>query len=245
MKVLLSIAYDGTNYFGWQKQKDRKTVALEIENALEKIFNIKIKVLGASRTDSGVHALDQKCVFEIENSNIPIENLKHVLNRFLPMDIRIINSMLVLQSFDLLANVISKTYSYCIETCTFENPKTRLYAFYYPHSLDTMKMADAAKFFVGTHDFIGFSSIGSPRENTVRIINNLEVKKNGSLIYISINGNGFLYNMVRIISGTLMDVGCGKINPTDMESIILSKERKMAGKTAKAKGLTLEKIFLE
>lgn len=245
MKILLSVAYDGTNYFGWQRQIDKNTIDQEIEKALLKIYSQNIRVLGASRTDSGVHSLDQKCIFSIDKTSIPVENLKFVLNKFLPLDIRITNSEEAEEDFNLFLAVKSKTYSYTIDICKFENPKNRLYAYHSAYELNIEKMIEASKYFLGKHDFIGFSSTGSPREDTVRTINYLDIKKQGDLIYIIINGDGFLYNMVRIISGTLLEVGRGKINPEEIEDIIKSKNRKKAGKTAPAMGLTLEKIYLE
>lgn len=245
MKVMLSVAYDGTNYFGWQKQKDKTTISGEIENALEKIYGEKITVFGASRTDSGVHSLDQKCIFIVHKSSIPITKLKLVLNHYLPNDIVVTNSKEVLEDFDLLGTVKNKTYSYSIDTGEFENPINSRYAYYCTYDLDIKKMEEACLYFIGTYDFIGFSSTGSVRQNTIRTINDCHIERDKDLVKIVINGNGFLYNMVRIISGTLIDVGIGKVEPTDIMDIIESKDRKRAGKTAIAKGLILEKIFLE
>ncbi len=242
MKILLTVSYDGTNYHGWQRQKDKITVAGEIERCLEKIYKEKIKIIGASRTDAGVHALDQKTTFSVHHSNIPPDKLKLVLNRILPLDIRVLKSEEVSQDFHPILHSKSKTYRYTIYNGNFDNPLNRLYSIYVDRPLNFKEMELAANEFVGTYDFVGFCATGSSQKDTIRTIYNVNMYKEKDFIYFEITGNGFLYNMVRTIVGTLIDVGLGKISSKDIKHIINSKNRKLSSKTVQAKGLTLIKV---
>ncbi len=243
MKILLTVSYDGTNYHGWQRQNDKVTVAGELEKYLEKIYKEKIKIIGASRTDAGVHALDQKASFTVKSSNIPVDKLKLVLNRLLPLDIRIIKSEEVSSEFHPILHSQSKTYRYTIFNGDYDNPLHRLYSVYVKNKLDFDAMVKASHEFEGTHDFVGFCATGSSQKNTVRTIYSTKMYRQGDFIYFEITGNGFLYNMVRTIVGTLIDVGSGKTLPEDISNIIKSKNRKLSSKTVQAKGLTLLKVY--
>ena len=244
MGILLTIAYDGTNYCGWQMQKNGLSVHGALEIALQKIFNCNFSMLGASRTDAGVHALGQQAHLMLEGTNpIPLDKLPLAVNSVLPPDIRIMAAKQVSDSFHPINDAKSKTYSYRIYNDRYQNPLMRQYSAFVPTTLDMEKMAQAAGFFIGEHDFAAFCASGSSVKSTIRTIYNLNVTKQNNIIEITVNGNGFLYNMVRIIAGTLTDVGCGKIIPDEIPYIIASADRVRAGKTMPPQGLTLVKIF--
>ncbi|QUH28914.1 tRNA pseudouridine(38-40) synthase TruA [Vallitalea guaymasensis] len=239
--IMLVVAYDGTKYCGWQVQKNAITIEQKIYEACQKLFSREIKIVGASRTDTGVHALGQIVVLKVETS-IPINKIPYAINAYLPEDIVIRDAKLVTSSFHPRYNAKNKTYEYKIYNSRFPLPQYNRYAHFYHKSLDIDKMKKAARYFIGEHDFKAFCSTGSSVKTTVREIYKCEVTVEDKMIVISINGNGFLYNMVRIIAGTLIDVGRGKIEPDYIIDIIDSKDRSKAGATAPAKGLTLIKI---
>ncbi len=245
MKILLSISYDGTNYFGWQRQTDKISVQETIEKAISKVYNKDIKILGASRTDAKVHALDQKASFIIDESPIPPEKVYILINKNLPDDIVIKSSRIVKDSFNPLVNVEKKTYIYTIQNGNYLNPLFRNTATYIADSLDIEKMNIASKEFIGTYDFVAFCKHAKDKDNTIRTIHDAKVYKNNGLIYFEITGNGFLHNMVRTIMGTLIDVGSGKINNSDVKTIILSKDRTKSSKVINGNGLCLFNITLD
>jgi tRNA pseudouridine38-40 synthase len=240
-RVKIIIAYDGENYSGWQIQNNARTVQEEIIKACKKIFREDTNVIGASRTDAGVHAFGQVAVLEIK-SNIDTIRIPYALNAHLPKDIVVQKAEEVNEDFHPRYNAKQKTYKYNIYNAEFPLPQQDKYAYYYYKSLDVDKMKKAAIEFIGEHDFKGFCSSGSSVSTTVRTIYDCKVKLDGKLISVEVTGNGFLYNMVRIIAGTLIDVGNGKINYKDISQIIKSRDRTKAGKTAPAKGLSLVSI---
>ncbi len=242
MKVLLNIMYDGTNFFGWQKQQDKRTVQHEIEKALKSLFKKDIPIRGASRTDAKVHALDQLAVFK-HDFNIPMQKLPFAINSFLPKDIVITNATIVPDDFHPQKNVYKKTYIYKIYNNSFNNPLLINYAEFINKKLDIKKMQDACKYFIGEYDFKAFCATKSYAKTTIRTIYNLNIENKENFITIKITGNGFLYNMVRIITGTLIDIGMQKKPPSCIKEIINSKNRANAGATASAKGLYLYKIY--
>ncbi|GMQ57994.1 tRNA pseudouridine(38-40) synthase TruA [Vallitalea sediminicola] len=239
--IMLVVAYDGTKYCGWQVQKNVITIEQKITEACQKLFSREIKLIGASRTDTGVHALGQIVVLKVETS-IPINKIPYAINAYLPEDIVIRDAKWVANSFHPRYNAKNKTYEYRIYNSKFPLPQHNRYAYFYHKSLDIDKMKEAAGCFIGKHDFKSFCSTGSSVKTTVREIYRCDVSVKDEMIVISINGNGFLYNMVRIIAGTLIDVGRGKTKPDYIIDIIKSKDRNKAGATAPAKGLTLMKI---
>ena len=243
-RILLTISYDGTSYSGWQKQKNEalKTVQGEFDKACTKLFGTEIESIGASRTDAGVHALGQRTVIDIETS-IPTEKIPLALNAFLPDDIVATDAVEVDNDFNPRFEALEKTYEYRIYNKKFKNPVYRNYSEHVREELDVDKMNEAAKAFIGEHDFKGFCSSGNSSKTTVREIYDMTVNAEGDFIVIRVRGNAFLYNMVRIIAGTLIYVGNGKINPENMGEIIASKDRTKAGKTAGPAGLTLVKIL--
>ncbi len=237
-RIKLIVAYDGTNYHGWQVQLGKATIEGELNKAISSLTKEDIKVIGASRTDAGVHALGNVAVFDTE-SQIPAEKFSYALNQRLPKDIVIQKSDEVSLNFHPRHCNCSKTYEYTILNRTFPLPEYRNTAYFYYGKLDIEKMRTAGRAFVGEHDFKGFCSAGAQVQTTIRIIYSLEVIKEGELIKIRVNGNGFLYNMVRIIAGTLIEVGRDRIAPDDIAGIISSCDRSKAGATAPAEGLKL------
>ena len=244
-RILLTIAYDGTEYSGWQKQKNStvKTIEEEVEKACKKLFGVQnIEVIGASRTDAGVHALGQRAMIEVETS-IPTEKIPFAIRSFLPEDIVVQKAENVPNTFHPRYDCVKKTYRYRILNSEYKNPMERKYTEFVHRPLDVEKMKEASVYFKGTHDFKGFCSSQTEVKSTVRTIFDIAVEKNGNIVEIYVTGDGFLYNMVRIIAGTLIYVGLSKIKPEDMGDIIASMDRARAGKTAGPEGLTLMKIY--
>lgn len=235
----LIVAYDGTNYCGWQIQKNGITIEAVLNRCLSKLLKEEIIVIGASRTDSGVHSLGNVAVFD-SNTKIPPERLSYALNQQLPDDIVIQHSCQVAADFHPRYCNTKKTYEYKILNRKFENPLLQRYSHFVYYTLDPELMNKAAKAVIGTHDFICFCSSRSQVKNTVRTIDNIEVRKDcNDIISIRITGNGFLYNMVRIIAGTLIEIGSGIRDADSLAAAIETGDRKKAGSTAPAKGLTL------
>jgi tRNA pseudouridine38-40 synthase len=241
--ILLTVSYDGTNYAGWQKQINALSVQQVLEEGLSKLLDSQASVIGGGRTDAGVHALAQKAlILKPENITIPIINLPCAVNSFLPADIRVMGAEEAPAGFHPLRQPAVKTYIYRIFNGNIIPPVHRLYAAHERRALDVNVMGHAARHFIGVHDFKGFSSAGAAVKSTVREIYSADVVKIGDMITIILKGNGFLYNMVRIIAGTLVDAGLGKVAADDIPGIIRSGERERAGKTMEARGLTLEMI---
>lgn len=240
-RIKLVTAYDGTNYHGSQIQNNGETIEGVLKKELSSLLQEEINLIGASRTDAGVHARGNVYVFDTE-SRIPPEKFAYALNARLPEDIRIQDSCEVPADFHPRHQDTVKTYEYRILNRKLPLPEYRLYAHFVYEDLNMDKMNEACKYFLGEHDFASFCAAGSQAESTVRTIYDLHVKKAGDLLTISVTGNGFLYNMVRIIAGTLLKVGNGQILPEEISGIIDGKDRKLAGPTAPAKGLTLVQI---
>ena len=240
-RVFLRIAYDGTNYCGWQIQDNGITIEEVINEKLSELLHEDIAVIGASRTDSGVHALGNVAVFDTE-TRIPAEKISFALNQRLPEDIRIQESKEVAPDFHPRYCDTRKTYEYRILNRTFDDPTTRLYTHFCYFKLDVEKMKQAASYLVGEHDFKSFSSARGQAKTTVRTIYYLNIEKENDIIRVQINGNGFLYNMVRIIVVTLLKVGMGIYPPEHVKEILEARDRSMSGPKAPAKGLTLVEI---
>lgn len=243
-RVKLVAAYDGTAYHGWQLQPGVPTIEGELNKSLSELLKEKIQVIGGSRTDSGVHALCNVAVFDT-NTCIPTEKISYALNQRLPEDIRIQSSMEVPGNFHPRHCASKKTYEYKVVNTPFPIPTKRLYAHFTYVPLDVGKMVQAAAFLIGEHDFKSFCAAGAVVESTVRRIYELSVEKEGDEIIFRVQGNGFLYNMVRIIAGTLMEVGRGNLEPERIREILCAKNRQAAGPTAPACGLTLVKYEFE
>lgn len=240
-RIMLRIAYDGTDYVGWQEQNNGLAVEQVINMALSNLLKENISVIGASRTDSGVHALGNVAVFDTE-SRIPGDKFAYALNVGLPDNIVVQESSEVSPDFHPRYAECEKTYEYKIYNASHRNPLNSRYTYFYHGDLDIGKMRRAAEFMVGEHDFASFCSAGAQVKTTVRTIYGIEIEEIEHTIIIRVRGNGFLYNMVRIIAGTLMQVGSGGIEPENVPQIIEACDRSKAGPTAPAQGLTLVKI---
>lgn len=240
--IKLTIEYDGTCYAGWQRQNNAVTIQQKLEEAIMKLTGENVDTIGSSRTDAGVHARGFAANF-ITNSTIPSASFREALNSKLPNDIVVINSEEVEESFHSRYSCIGKQYSYTILNRVPPSAIERNYVYHFKRELDFQKMKSACSFFVGTHDFAAFRSTGSSVKTSVRTVNRAQLEKNGDKIIFYVEADGFLYNMVRIMVGTLLDVGVGKIFPEDISEIIASKDRTRAGNTAPASGLCLEAVY--
>ena len=240
-RVMLTVAYDGTNYCGWQIQPNGVSVQSVLNRHLSEFLGEEIHVLGASRTDAGVHARGNVAVFDTA-SRMPADRLSFAMNSRLPADIRIWDSREVPSDFHPRFTETVKTYEYRICNRTFPDPCRRLYSLFYHWKLDEVRMQQAADALVGTHDFTSFCTDRPEIKDHTRTIYSLRVTREGDEVLIRIVGNGFLYNMVRIIAGTLLRVGGGLMEPEEMSAILQAKDRGRAGDTARPEGLTLVSI---
>lgn len=240
-RVKLTVAYDGTNYCGWQVQPNGITVESELNRHLSELLREEIHVIGASRTDAGVHADGNVAVFDT-SARMPAEKISYALNTRLPEDIRIQDSCEVPHDFHPRFCETVKTYEYRICNSRFPKPCERLYSLFYYWKLDEQRMQKAASYLVGTHDFTSFCTKKAEVTDRVRTIYSIDVNRDGAMITIRITGNGFLYNMVRIITGTLLRVGSGAIEPEEIPIILEGCDRSLAGDTAPPHGLRLVEI---
>lgn len=238
MRVKLVVAYEGTNYCGWQIQPNGITIEQVLNETLSSLLGEEITVTGASRTDAGVHSLGNVAVFET-HTKMPAEKISFALNQRLPEDIVVQESCQVPEDFHPRFSKSRKTYEYRILNCRFRQPLERRTSYFYHYPLDVSAMQKAAAYLVGEHDFTSFASVHAQTNTYVRMIYALDVVREGDMIRIRVQGNGFLYNMVRIIAGTLIQVGAGIKKPEDMECILAGKDRELAGPTAPAHGLTM------
>ncbi|MCI2048672.1 MAG: tRNA pseudouridine(38-40) synthase TruA [Lachnospiraceae bacterium] len=252
-RILLKIAYDGTDFAGFQRQPGQRTVEGELDRALTELTGEPVLVIGASRTDAGVHAQCNFAVFDTA-SRIPPEKFGLALNGRLPEQIRVTRSFEVPPEFHPRRCATEKTYEYHIWSAAYPDPMKRLYSFHTCFDLDTDRMGEAAQYLVGEHDFASFCCVYTQAETTVRTVTSVAVEASGLRqpreIVIRVTGTGFLYNMVRIIAGTLIEVGRGARQPGEVRQMLEAKDRRAAGPTAPAKGLVLvqyrfldEKLF--
>lgn len=242
--IKLTVQYDGTNYHGFQTQINAVAVQDVLEDAIGALVGHPVRVSGCGRTDAGVHAKAFVLNF-FSKTAIPAEKFPFALNTRLPRDILCVRAEDVASDFDAKDSAIKKRYTYYIQNSPIPDVFRQGYAWHYKYPLDIVAMQKAAEAFLGTHDFIGFASAGFTVKTTVRTIYELTVQKTGDLIAIDVTGNGFLYNMVRIIAGTLVFAGMGKIDPAAMPDIIRSGDRERAGITAPACGLFLSEVFYD
>lgn len=242
--IKLIIEYDGSNYAGWQKQENAMTVQQKLEEALLQLCNEPIQLIGSGRTDSGVHARGQTANF-ITKATISPERFCPALNALLPYDIRISRSEEVSMNFHAQFSATGKRYKYSMIVNSYGTAiGSQYYSHVYP-PLDTAAMKQAVKDFEGTHDFASFMATGSPVQSTIRSIYKSELIQEKEFLYFLVTGNGFLYNMVRIMAGTLIDVGKGKINRNGIPEILASRDRGRAGFTAPPNGLILEEVYYD
>lgn len=240
-RIKLDVAYDGTNYHGWQLQPQAVTIEGVLNKALSELLREEIKIIGASRTDAGVHAYGNVAVFDTR-SPIPPEKMGLALNTRLPEDIRIQASREVPRDFHPRHCDSVKTYEYHILNTEYPIPTERFYSCFFHRNLDLEKMREAAAYLVGEHDFKSFCSAKTQVTETVRTIYRLEVYRENHFVKIRVSGSGFLYNMVRIIAGTLLQVGIGYYEPGEVAIMLEKKDRTIAGPCAPARGLRLVKI---
>ncbi len=242
--LLLRLMYDGTSYHGWQVQPNDITVQEELQNAIEKILGVRENVTGCSRTDSGVHANDFCCNIRTENE-IECYKLTGALNAVLPDSISVKSCEEVSADFHSRYDCRRKQYLYRIWNSTSKNPFLKDYAYHYKKKIDAVFLNEQARQFVGTYDFSAFCASGSSVEDTTRTIYSFSVERHGDEVDFLVDGNGFLYNMVRIMVGTLIEISENRIEKDTIEGIILSKDRSNAGRTAPACGLYLNKVTYE
>lgn len=254
MKILLTIEYKGTNFAGWQIQPKKRTIQGEIQSSLSLLFGEKIEIYGSGRTDSGVHAMGQTAHFEVASSLFNKKFSKNsqkdsfsqfviALNSNLPDDIKILKAKKVASHFHARYDVKEKVYLYKMQINTNKtSPLLNELVGICKCTLDIEKMREGSKHLIGKHDFTSFSSSNTEVKDFVRTINYIKIKKESGIVTFEISGNGFLYNMVRIIVGTLVQVGICKIKPKNIKEILEAKDRTKAGKTAQACGLYLKKV---
>ena len=244
MRVKMIVAYDGTNYCGWQIQPNGVTIEQKLNEALSALLGEEIKVTGASRTDAGVHSFGNVCIFDT-NTRMPAEKISYAVNQRLPEDIVVQDSCEVDEEFHPRFSKSRKTYEYRILNRRFRMPTRRLDTYFYHHPLDDKKMQQAAQYFVGKHDFLALCASGSSAAahgDTVRTITACYVQRRGDDIDITVTADGYLYNMVRILAGTLCEAGAGRLAPEAVPGILASRDRKNAGPTLAAKGLFLKSV---
>jgi len=245
--IRLKIEYDGTNYNGWQTQNNKNrarpqnTIQQTIETVLSSILQEHIKLIGSGRTDSGVHSLGQTANFKTK-SEISLKQIQRALNGLLPKDIVIVSVKETSLNFHSRFDALSKTYCYQILNCPHASAFNRLYQYHIPYKLDHKLMQKAARVLIGRKDFRSFQAADKRDRSSIRNIKKLSVKKQGHIIAIDIEADGFLYNMVRNIVGTLIEIGRGKLGPESIGDILNAKDRKRAGPTAPAKGLCLMQV---
>ncbi len=241
MRIKLVISYDGSNYHGWQRQKNGVSIQEELEKAIESVVGEKTEATASGRTDAGVHAEGQVVHFDT-NSTVPPEKFYKALNPFLPNDIKVLSSGLVEDNFNARKSAKKKTYKYSFYFSEVDLPLKERYAVRLEEKPNFKLIKECAKLFVGEHDFKAFSSAGSSVKTTVRTIYSVEIERELNGFAVLVTGNGFLYNMVRIMVGAILDVGYGKKSLQDIEQAFTNGKRETLGKTLPAKGLTLQKV---
>ncbi len=241
-RILLTIEYDGTGYCGWQKQPNQKTVQGEIEDAILRSIGERVEIFGSGRTDAGVHGLNQTAHFDLK-APVPISKMAEVLNNALPSDISIKKAVIVDDDFHARFSIKKKQYLYKIYNSKDKDVFLANRAAWIKKELDIDKMREAAQMLVGTHDFHGYCSANTSVENFVRTIYEINLEKVDDFILISVTGSGFLYNMVRIIVGTLVDYALDKISKEDIETALSQGLRCHSGQTMPACGLYLKETF--
>ena len=240
--IKLTIRYDGTEYSGWQFQRNsRKTIQAVIQRAIKKITGEKSHLTGSGRTDAGVHAMAQIANFKT-GSKIPLKNIQMALNSILPDDIVIYDAKVADPKFDAQRSAQSKLYRYTIMNADYLDPFIKRYAAKIFYKIDIARMKEAARYLIGRHDFKAFQAVDGVERNSVRTVKYIAIKKSADLIYIDIEADGFLYNMVRNIAGTLVDVGRGKCTVDSVAVMLRRKDRRLSGPTMPAKGLALVKV---
>lgn len=242
--IKLTVSYDGTNYHGFQEQRGTglETIQEILETKLSHIAKTPIQIIGSGRTDAGVHALGQVVNFRTDNWPVPAEKIPLAINPLLPADIKVVQGEEVDLDFHARFSAKAKTYRYSVYHHRVMSPIHRFYCYHEPRHLNVEAMRIGASYLLGTHDFKSFQAQGTPVKNTIRTIYRAEIIEEPPIIHFFLKGDGFLYNMVRIITGTLLNVGFGKLRPEDIEYIIAAKKRTLAGTTVPPHGLFLMEV---
>jgi len=242
--IALRLRYDGSKYHGWQVQKTEITVAETLEKALSKICGHNVKVVGCGRTDAGVHA-EKYCASFKTDARIPTDRIPLAVNTLLPDDIAVIDAVETEEKFNAILSCVKKEYTYRIYNSRIKDPFLRDRAYFYPVMLDEKIMQAAADMFVGTHDFAAVRSVGTETKTTVRTVHYFQVTRKGRLIECRVCADGFLYNMVRAMVGTLIYCAEGKIVPEDIPSLLETRDRRLTGPTVPPQGLYMTNIWYE
>ena len=242
--IALRLSYDGTNYHGWQAQREDVTVQETLEHAVEKIVKHRVHVTGCGRTDAGVHALRYCANFRTDGT-IPIDRVPLALNSRLPADIAVSDAVEVPDSFNAIGSCLQKEYIYKIHNSRIRDPFLDRGACFYPQELDIARMDAAAAAFVGTHDFAAVRSVGTETKTTVRTVHWCRAEKRGELIEVSVCADGFLYNMVRAIVGTLVYASYGKLEPEEIPGLLLQGDRRLTGPTMPPQGLYMHRVWYD
>lgn len=241
-RIKCTISYDGTLFSGYQVQVNTRTVQGEIEKVLQTMHKKAVKVIASGRTDAGVHATGQVIHFDTSLA-IPAEKWVQALNAMLPDDIAILSAEYVHETFHARYDAQGKQYRYVIDLSKVRNPLTRNYTYHYPYPVDVERIKKACTYAIGTHDFSSFCAANTSVVDKVRTIYSISCEQVGTSLTLTYTGNGFLYNMVRILTGTLIEIGAGMKEPEDMKKIIEACDRSAAGKTAPAQGLYLQEVY--
>ena len=244
MRVKMIVEYEGTAYAGWQRQENATTVQQMIEEAIYKATGEHTVIVGAGRTDAGVHAQGQVCHFDTD-STIPAEKFSYAVNMLLPKDIVIRRSSLAAPDFHSRYDAKAKWYRYLVHNDQHASAMYRNLCYHVPNALDDELMAQALEQVVGTHDFAAFASAGSSVKSTIRKIYAARLQRTGDRVILDLIGNGFLYNMVRILAGTLLDIGKGRLPANTFTTMLQTKNRESGGITAPAHGLTLMAVYYQ
>ncbi|ARU61096.1 tRNA pseudouridine(38-40) synthase TruA [Tumebacillus avium] len=242
--IKLTISYDGTDFHGFQTQPNLRTVQGMLQARLEEVVGHPVSIIGSGRTDAGVHARAQIVNFHT-SSRVPVEKWPIVCNVKLPNDLVVQDAAEVPEDWHARFSARGKVYRYLLDRNAFPDVFTRKYAYHYPYPICVERMIEAATHLVGRHDFTSFCAANTPVEDKVRTLHAVDLREEGHLLSVTCRGEGFLYNMVRIIAGTLIDVGRGKIEPGEIPDILLARDRKMAGVTAPAHGLTMWQVLYD
>ena len=240
--LLLTIKFCGSAYCGYQVQKNGITIAEKIQNAIEKLTGVRSDIKGCSRTDSGVHAMMYCISFKTE-SKIPCNKIVQGMNRFLPHDIAVYDCKEMSHDFHARYSCLGKEYLYCFHNSYNKDPFLHLLAYRYGYNIDVDKIGDAGQILVGTHDFKSFCGANTKIIDTVRTVHSFDAVRQGDMVKVYISGDGFLFNMVRIMIGTMLWVNSGRITKDDLSEILKAKDRSLAGPTAPAHGLYLNRVF--
>lgn len=243
--IKMTVAYDGSGYHGFQEQRGTglPTVQEAIESSLSGLVSRKVQVIGAGRTDAGVHARGQVVNFDAAGWNIPAERIPLALNGVLPDDIAVFDAAEVAGEFHSRFSAVAKEYRYTIHNARVPDPFLRRYSLFFPRPLDLEPMREAASLLIGRHDFKAFKAEGSPVKSTVRTLFDISIERQADIISLFFRGDGFLYNMVRIMVGTLLQSGLGKYSSGDIAGILAAGDRTRAGPTVPPQGLCLMKVF--